>query len=58
MQDLCSICASHMYASVDYPCVGKFDCVPKQVNVAQEFPPFHNSYSNAYNHSFMEVSKC
>jgi len=34
MQDVCSICASPMRASVDYPCISKSDCVPEQVNAA------------------------
>ena len=50
MQDVYSICVSLMHASIDCPCVGKFDCVAKQVNAAQEFPPSNNPYYNSYNH--------
>ena len=35
MQDVYSICASLMHASVDCPCIAKSDCVTEQVNVAQ-----------------------
>jgi len=49
VQDVCSICASPTHASVDYPCIGKSDCVTEQVNAAQGFPPSNNPYSNTYN---------
>jgi len=49
-QDVCSICTSPMHASVDCPCVCKFDCVTEQVNAAQGFPLSNISYSNTYNH--------
>jgi len=51
-QDVCSICASPMYTSVDYSCISKSDYVPEQVNAAQGFPPFNNLYSNTYNHGW------
>ena len=53
MQDVCSIFTSPMHASIDCPSIGKFDYVTKQVNVAQGFPPSNNSYSNTYNHGWM-----
>jgi len=53
MQDVYSICASPMLASVDYPYIGKSDCVTQQVNAAQGFPPSTNPYFNTYNHSWM-----
>ena len=50
LQDVYSIYASSMHASVDCPCVRKFDSVVEQVNVAQEFSLSNNPYSNTYNH--------
>ena len=52
MQDVCSICASPMHASVDCPCISKSDCVTEKVNAAQRFPPSNNPYSNTYNHGW------
>ena len=52
MQDVYSICASPMHASVDCPCISKSDCVPEQVNAAQGFPHSNNPYSNTYNHDW------
>jgi len=50
MQDVCSICAIPMHASVDCPYIGKLYCVTEQVNAAKGFPPSNNPYSNTYNH--------
>ena len=50
MQDACSICHSPIKYSIDCPCVSKFDCVTKQVNVTLGFPPSNNPYYNTYNH--------
>ena len=44
MQDVYSLCASPMHASVDCPCIGKFDCVTEQVDVVQGFPLSNNPY--------------
>ena len=52
MQDVCSICASPMHASVDCPCIGKSDCMTEQMNAAQGFLPSNNPYSNTYNHGW------
>jgi len=52
MQDVCSICPSPMHASIDCPCVVKFDRVTEQVNAAQGFPQSNNSYANTYNHGW------
>jgi len=49
MQDVCSICASPMRASIDYSRVCKFDCATEQVNATLGFSLSNNSYSNAYN---------
>ena len=50
MQDVCWICASLVHGSVDYPCVGKSNCVTEQKNVAPGFSLSNNPYSNTYNH--------
>jgi len=52
MQDVCSICASPMHASVDCLCIDKSDYVTEQVNATQGFPPSNNPYSNTYNHGW------
>ena len=52
MQDVCSICASPMHASAEYPCIGKSDCMTEQVNAIQGFSSSNNSYSNTYNHDW------
>ena len=52
MQDVCSICASPMHASIDCPCIGKSDCVTEQMNAAQGFPSSNDPYSNCYNHGW------
>jgi len=50
MQDVYSICASPMHASVDCLYVSKSDCMTEQLNAAQGFPPSNNPYSNTYNY--------
>ena len=50
-QDVCSICASLMHASVDCPCVSKSHYVTEQVNATQGFPPSNYPYSSTDNHS-------
>ena len=52
MQDVCSICTSHMNASFEYPFVGPFDVFNEQMNATQGFPPTNNTYSNTYNHGW------
>jgi len=51
IQDVFSIRASLIHTSVDYPCVGKSDCVTEQSNAAQGFSLTNNPYSNYYNNS-------
>jgi len=56
MQDVCSICASPMHASVNCPCISKSDCVIEQVNAMHGFPPYNNPHSNTYNYGLRNRS--
>ena len=49
MRDVCSIYASPMHASFEWPLVGLSNEVAGQLNVAQGFSPTNNPYSNTYN---------
>ena len=52
MQDMYSIFASLMHASIDCPCIGKSNYMTELVIAIQGFSPSNNPYSNTYNHGW------